>query len=260
MAVVAYTPVESSQPGFFVIPGYTIYGANRSGIIINLKTLHVKKPYRVRGYQATTVMSDTERKMKWVFIHRLVALAFHGPPPVDKPLVNHLDGSKDNNCPENLEWTNHSGNISHAYQNGQRRDNRPILARSLLTGDTLRFQTANDCARHFGVSGERIWRNVRDNTGNIYFGHYVFRYEDDERPWPELDVSDIGKVNNGDGKPVLAKEISTGNVYHARSFALMERIIGVGRSTIGYTLNSGPQRPCKGFLFKYQSDTTPWII
>ena len=182
MAVVVYTPVESSQQGFFVIPGYSIYGANREGVIKNLRTGHVKRPYRIRGYLATTVMPDREKKMKWMFIHRLVAMAFHGPEPEDKPIVNHLDGSKDNNRPENLEWTTYGGNISHAYQNGQRTDNRPVLAMSLLDGSVIRFQTANDCARHFQVSGERIWRNIRDNTGNIYFGHYVFRFEDDERP------------------------------------------------------------------------------
>lgn len=260
MAVVAYVPVESNVPGFFVIPGFTLYGANYKGEIVNTKTWHLKKRFRIRGYPALTVMSDTEGVMKWMFVHRLVALAFHGPQPLDKPLVNHKDNSKDNCHPDNLEWTDYTGNIVHAYQTGQRSDNRPILAKNLLDGTVERFQTSNDCARRFGVTGERIWRNVRDNTGNVYFDHFVFRYEDDERPWPDLTASDVGKRNNGDPCSVLAKEIRTGNITQAGSATKLGEVLGVSASTITYALRTNRQYPCLGYLFKRQTDPAPWIL
>ena len=50
------------------------------------------------------------------FVHRLVALAFIGPPPTDKHEVNHIDGRKTNNFASNLEWVTRSENHIHAYR------------------------------------------------------------------------------------------------------------------------------------------------
>jgi NUMOD4 motif/HNH endonuclease len=50
-------------------------------------------------------------------VHRLVALAFIGPPP-QAHLVNHKDGNKANNHVSNLEWTTYSGNARHALALG----------------------------------------------------------------------------------------------------------------------------------------------
>ena len=61
-----------------------------------------------------------EGKVKTVVVHKLVAEAF-----IDNPnnyrQINHIDGNKQNNSVENLEWCNQKYNNIHALKKGLRK-------------------------------------------------------------------------------------------------------------------------------------------
>lgn len=46
-----------------------------------------------------------------VRVHRIVALAFHGEQPTNKPIVYHIDKNKRNNRPSNLRWITRLENV-----------------------------------------------------------------------------------------------------------------------------------------------------
>ncbi len=52
-------------------------------------------------------------------VHRLVCETFHGPAPVGKNQVDHIDEYKDNNAAKNLRWVSASENLTAWHQNNE---------------------------------------------------------------------------------------------------------------------------------------------
>ena len=89
----------------------TFYVSNYGNIKYKNKIL---KKYKTSGnYDYVSI--SINNKTKHFKVHRLVAETCI--PNLDnKPQVNHIDGNKQNNKVENLEWVTNSENIIHAYQ------------------------------------------------------------------------------------------------------------------------------------------------
>ena len=84
-------------------------------------------------------MVSRDRDNSKHYVHRLVALAFLGQPPVGKYLVRHLNGDKRDNRVENLAW-------------GDDADN---MADSLLQG-AIKRGTAHPCFRSHCQRGHEL--------------------------------------------------------------------------------------------------------
>lgn len=106
------------------IPGYEgVYMASNLGRIrrmydVGFKILKIS--FNRKGYCRVSLTKDG--KSKGYFSHRLVAYAFI-PNPENKPQVNHINGIKDDNRVENLEWNTNIENLRHALINGLSSDN-----------------------------------------------------------------------------------------------------------------------------------------
>lgn len=68
-----------------------------------------------RGYHYVTLCNENCRKR--FFVHKLVASSFISN-PLNLPQVNHIDGNKNNNKADNLEWCTNQSNHDHARATG----------------------------------------------------------------------------------------------------------------------------------------------
>lgn len=100
-----------------------LYKINKQGDVYIMKKLRakegIKKPSIDKdGYKQVNLSKNG--KCTTYKVHRLVALTFI-PNPNNYPVINHIDGNKQNNKVDNLEWCTRSENDLHAFRLGLRK-------------------------------------------------------------------------------------------------------------------------------------------
>jgi len=92
-----------------------IYQISNLGNLKNIKTNKILKVNNKKE-KYLNVSLYKNGKQKTFYIHRLIALIFI-PNPHKLPMINHIDGNKQNNDILNLEWCTNRENTSHYYSN-----------------------------------------------------------------------------------------------------------------------------------------------
>lgn len=160
------------------VPNYNQTGFTNSFKRIKERIMKTKKDRK--GYLYVELYNNGKSK---VFkIHRLVAMMFLS--NVDnKPQVNHLDGNKENNCVDNLEWCTNIENQRHAWYTGLQKpkfsENNPKAKKVLqydLQGNFIReWNCMMDIERKMNISHTSISLCCRNKVENIK--GYIWRYK-----------------------------------------------------------------------------------
>lgn len=145
------------------------------------------------GYKIISLWN--KGKGKTFSIHRLVAETFI-PNPDSKPVVNHIDGNKQNNNADNLEWCTNSENDLHAFRLGLRTVNKTGIGRFgnlngasksvyMLDKDTekiiKKFNSLADAGRFLGRNANHMSHIAQQINGKRKTAYgYKWRYADDE--------------------------------------------------------------------------------
>jgi hypothetical protein len=127
------------------------------------------------GYLSVSLCRNS--KAKSFLIHRLVAVAFLGHFPNEKPEINHKNGNKSDNSLSNIEWATRSTNNLHAFRElGRSRPIGEAHPRAKLTRDQINEirrlydeegKSQSVIASQFGISGAWCNRIVNDKGWKI---------------------------------------------------------------------------------------------
>jgi hypothetical protein len=119
------------------------------------------------GYKKTS-LTDVNGKIKYLTIHRLVAINFINNPD-NKKTVNHIDGNKLNNHKDNLEWNTVSEQNYHAYRCNLNSRKGELNNNSKLTVENIKeirslidLKTTKELSEKFKISKPHI-RNIKNN-------------------------------------------------------------------------------------------------
>ncbi len=164
------------------IEGYEgLYQISNLGNVKSLKNNIILKPSKnSKGYLQVFLWKNGSGKL--LRIHRLVAKAFI-PNFDDKPQVNHIDGNKQNNRVNNLEWVTNSENQKHAFKIKLQTNigNNNPRARKInqydLNGKLIRtWNSFYDITNELNINRSDVWRCC---TGKYKQSHnFIWRYAD----------------------------------------------------------------------------------
>lgn len=117
------------------------------------------------GYYVVNIKSKTQR------VHRLIAKTFIANTQ-NKPYINHINGIRNDNRIENLEWCTQSENLKHAYKIGL---SKPVINTGIKNGfskqiiDTqtgIFYESASELAKLIGVKRTTLTAKLSGQNKN----------------------------------------------------------------------------------------------
>mmetsp|Transcript_37581 Transcript_37581/g.89734 ORF Transcript_37581/g.89734 Transcript_37581/m.89734 type:complete len:397 (+) Transcript_37581:115-1305(+) len=165
------------------------------------------------GYRAANI------KGKSYCVHRLVARAFHGPPPTAQHTqVNHLDSNRENNCVSNLAYVTPSENANHARaaRSWTRRGGsvKEVHCRRIGAVQWSSFPSQSEAARLLGLSLSAVSKCCRGLQPHVCGYQFEFaetvpfvgelwqaaRYPGIAQAISNWQVSNLGRVKTSNGR------------------------------------------------------------
>lgn len=128
----------------------------------------LKPSYDKDGYLRIGLSKGSRNEYKYFRINRLVALHF-----VDNlnnlPMVNHINGIRDDNKAENLEWCNNSHNQwhrCHINNNPPNNEYKKRKVKSVKDNEIKIFNSILECAEYYNTSTSAIGNKLHGKVEN----------------------------------------------------------------------------------------------
>lgn len=262
------SPIEHSNlKGFYYIPFSTGYLISTEGIMFSTFTNDIKKWSFTKpnveknskgGYAYTRLRANSDGVSRIVFRHRTLCLTFkdYGC-DINSIVVNHLDGIPGNDDLSNLEWSTYSKNNQHAYNSGLRPNaSRKIEVLDLKTNCVTVYNSISECTKAIGLSDSVIRYRIKHNSSKVYSDFKLFKYSDENREWPNIDLNNVEVV--GKKPEIMVKNIFTNVILIFSNISTTSKHLEIDRSIIYDHVNRNTCIPNNGLLFRYLNSPIPF--
>lgn len=131
-----------------------------------VKGCELKPRKNKNGYLQVSLNKKGKRKM--AYVHRIIAETFLEKIK-DKNTINHIDGDKNNNCVDNLEWCTYSENNKHSYKELNRRivncggSKTPVYMIDTETKELFYYVSIAEASKKINLSHTQINRYIHNN-------------------------------------------------------------------------------------------------
>jgi hypothetical protein len=143
---------------FKPIAGFPNYQVSNQGRVLGPRGRVLAQSLNTYGYPTVSLYAAGKPHTK--LVHRLVTMAFV---PGDHALtVNHKNGVKTDNAPDNLEWMTQANNVRHACNTGLSPTKLTDNERAELFADYLTYgHTQQVLATKYGINSSGITRQLK---------------------------------------------------------------------------------------------------
>lgn len=169
MATELWKPIPDTEDGYYISSHGRVYSTKRNILLKQMLTSG--------GYLQVTLCKKGKKRKP--LVHTLVAQTFIHKSN-ENLNVNHIDGNKQNNHVNNLEWVTHKANIQHMLLHGLKKkfpNNLPNKAKRVLCVELDKvFESVCDASKITGVPRANIsnvCRGIRNTAGG-----YTWKYID----------------------------------------------------------------------------------
>lgn len=164
--------------------------------------------------------------------------------PLERPIVNHLNGDKWDFRPCNLEWTTQSDNIKHAFITGLRDDRIEGFVINLRDRLKYRFTSLGNLSDFLNCDIVLIRAYIAKKPNFPLLYDWALVIEGEEFP-----VVKLGQTDTSVGRKVLIG-LSTGKKTFVRSIKEAARIIGCSKQSLYSNMTKPDYYQFRGHLVR----------
>lgn len=212
-----------------IVPNYPRYAVSIDGVILDTCTNSIIPPiYRVDSYPDVYIYSPDKTMFKTTKVHRLIALAWiSNDDYVTRPIVNHIDGNKNNFKASNLEWVSFAENSQHSVDTGNGSTAIGMKIRDRITKKIYVFASASAMGKFLNKPTIAADAFKYKLPGYLYNKRYEVKTIDDETPWYYENVDD-DYVPSKECFSITVENTLDGSINLFNNLLSLKKYIGVG--------------------------------